>query len=236
MRTWLTLCTFLLNCAFAVAQMPASTVITAESADPASTIAATSTASPAPPLPSVLVKHGLDTVDLVVGSLSFDRWKHGDIRDEATNDSTSITRDLRRTLPPLIEAADLAPAANSKLMPAFQNIDAVYDVLLRVYSAARVAGRPDDVGRLQQALTQLSDARRALADRILSQAEAQERQLTELRASNQALLAVKNIPPPPPEPCKSPVPVHHKKKRTKSTAPAQQKPATSTPTTQKPTH
>ena len=117
----------------------------------------------APEPPSTLVKPALDQLDQTITALRFDRWKKGSIRDEASQDSDSISNNLHRSLPPLLLAADAAPTANSKLVPAFQNVDAVYDVLLRVYSAARVVGQPEDVDSLQKALTSLSQSRRAIA-------------------------------------------------------------------------
>jgi hypothetical protein len=182
--------------------------------------------TPAPEPPSALVKPALDLVDQTIGAMRFDRWKKGSIRDEASQDSDSIANNLHRSLPPLLDAADAAPTANSKLVPAFQNIDAVYDVLLRVYSAARVVGQPEDVDSLQKALTILSQSRRTLAARMQDQAATQEKQLIDLHASYQAL---KNAPPPKPEPCAPAKP----KSRVK-TKPAAHKPAAAPNTAQKP--
>lgn len=189
----------------------------------------------APEPPSTLVKPALDQLDQTITALRFDRWKKGSIRDEASQDSDSISNNLHRSLPPLLLAADAAPTANSKLVPAFQNVDAVYDVLLRVYSAARVVGQPEDVDSLQKALTSLSQSRRAIAARMQDQAAAQEKQLVDLHASYQALQTQKSVPPPKPEPCVPAKPKSRARSKAKpaagTTAP---KPAATPGATQKP--
>ncbi len=217
MRICLALCTALLTSVCCAAQTPAAAPAPA----------------PAAPAPSILVRAAVDSVLKAVGNIRFDRWKRGDIRDEAQHDSSSIIHDLHHPLPPLLEAADLAPDSNAKLVPAFQNIDAVYDVLLRVFSAARVVGQPEDVGSLDRALRDLADARKALADRMQAQAETHEKVMHELRVSNEQLLAEKNAPKPEPPPCK-PEPKHTTRKHTTHSKPATKKPEASKPAPQKP--
>ncbi|HWA95119.1 MAG TPA: hypothetical protein VG844_11015 [Terracidiphilus sp.] len=221
MRFWFACCVFSVLGAVAAAQTsPPNTP-------------SESQAIPPPPAPSTLVRPAIDSVEKAVGNIHFDHWKRGDIREEAVHDSSSIIHDLHHPLPPLLEAADLAPDSNAKLVPAFQNIDAVYDVLLRVFSAARVVGQPEDVGSLDHALRDLSDARKALADRMLTQAEAHEKLVHELRASNEELQAEKNAPKPEPPPCK-PEPKHTTRKRTTHSTHTTKKPAASKPAPQQP--
>lgn len=217
------LCILPLFGALCAAQVPSST--------------AGSPQSPAP-APSSLVRPAADAVSQTLSTLRFDRWKRGSIRDEASQDSDSIVNNLHRSLPPILDAADAAPTANSRLVPAFQNVDAMYDVLLRIYSAARVAGQPEDVDSLKKALTTLSLSRSALAARMQDQAAAQEKQIVDLRASYQALAAQKNAPPLKPEPCTPPAPTHRAKPKPKSKPPAANtaspKPATAASPSQKP--
>lgn len=228
MQRWLAICSFFIAASIASAQAPAP----ATDAQPVQ-VATTTAAAPANSLPSALVRPAVDKLDRTTNNLRFDRWKRGDIRGEAVDNATSITNDLHHTMPGLIEAADLAPDSTAKQMALFQNIDAVYDVLLRIYSAARVVGSGDDVARLNDSLTQLSDARHALAERMMSQAEAHEKLIAELRATNQALLAAKNAPPPPPVPCVPPPAKHHTRKKATLTTKKPVKPA-ATQTSQKP--
>ncbi|MDE3201442.1 MAG: hypothetical protein KGN79_11040 [Acidobacteriota bacterium] len=217
MRIWLSFSSALLTSLVCAAQSPAPT----------------NTPVPVAPTPSTLVRPAIDSVESAISHIRFDRWKRGDIRDEAQHDSSSILNDLHHPLPPLLEAADLAPDSNAKLVPAFQNIDAVYDVLLRVYSAARVVGQPEDVGSLDRALRDLSEGRKALAERMQAQAEAHEKLVHELRANNTELLAEKNAPKPEPPPCK-PEPKHTTRKRTTHKTHTEKKPTESKPSPGKP--
>ena len=133
----------------------------------------------APEPPSTLVKPALDQLDQTITALRFDRWKKGSIRDEASQDSDSISNNLHRSLPPLLLAADAAPTANSKLVPAFQNVDAVYDVLLRVYSgrsAAEILDTPprfiEAIGLAQHLSPTRSNGLAAMLKRIKDEARA----------------------------------------------------------------
>ena len=224
MQRWLAVCSLVIASAIASAQAPPGST----NATPAKV----APAGPADPLPSALVRPAADTLDRTISNLRFDRWKRGDIRDEASNNAASISKNIHHTLPGLLEAADQTPDCNAKQLALFQNIDAVYDVLLRIVSAARVIGTGDDVSRLNDTLAQLGEARRALANRMMSQAEAHEKLIAELRVSNQALLAAKNAPPPP-VPCVPPPAKHHIRKRKPQTTKKPAQPAASQ-TSQKP--
>lgn len=191
-------------------------------------------APPAPLHPSALLQPALDTVEQSVRAVKLERWKRGSIRDEAGDNIRAILRDLQDNLPPLLREADAAPGAISKVLPVSRNIDALYDVLLRVVEASRVAAPGEQITPLQQALIGLGEARRVLEDRLQEAATAQEKQIVSLQTTMQSqaadLHALKIAPPP--APCVPPAP--KKKIRKKHTAPAKtpqksQAPATGTP-------
>ncbi|MDR3739357.1 MAG: hypothetical protein P4L40_10095 [Terracidiphilus sp.] len=185
-------------------------------------------AAQAPAPPSSLLRPGLDAVSSAIKTLKTDKWKRGSVRDEATQDIGSMVTDIQLHLPPLLSDADAAPTLVSKQVPVARNIDALYDVLLRVYDAARIAGPSEDVGALQQALGALSKARLSLYDRMTGDATAQEKLAADLRATAQKQAAALAAAPPLPPPCPTPAP---KKKKTMKPSPsAPQKPAASTPT------
>src|SRR5579859_1274165 len=75
----------------------------------------------------------VDRLNRALGSVNVPKWKApGDVRQTAEADVDSMQRDLSGTLPSLISAAQ---ANTSKMSPAFavyRNVDALYDVLLRV--------------------------------------------------------------------------------------------------------
>lgn len=169
---------------------------------------------PAPVDPSGLLQPSLDTVQQTLGSLRLEKWKRGTVRDEADTNSSKIMRDLQETLPPLLRGADAAPATLSNLLPVSRNVDALYDVFLRVVEGARVSAPVDQVTQLEQTLISLANARHALDDRMQEAALAQEKQISDLRGKLQAQAAVKPVvaPAPAPVPCVPPVPRKAKRK------------------------
>jgi hypothetical protein len=180
------------------------------------------------PKPSAQLQPALDNLGQAVGALNLEKWKKGSIRDEASTNLNSIQRDLQSTLPPILTEADGAPQVTSKLLPVTRNIDALYDVLLRVVDGARIAAPSDQFAQLQTAMTGLDKARHTLNDAIQETASAQEKQIGDLRQALKTQPApvcpAVSAPPPAPAPAKKPAP---KKKRKPSTTPA--KPADNPP-------
>ena len=157
------------------------------------------TAVPAAPVvaPSVVLAPGLDAVQSTLNTVKTDRWKRGTVRDEASADIGSIVSDIQVKLPPLLKDADAAPGTVSKTIPVARNVDALYDVLLRVVEASRVAAPDDQVVQLQQALVTLGNARLALSDRLQNSAVALEKQVADLQKivqSQAANIAISSAP------------------------------------------
>jgi len=210
-------------------------------------------AAPTAPAPSSLLQPSLDTVRQTLSGLRVERWKRGSVRDEASTDINSIAVDLQQRMPALLKDADSAPGSLSKTLPVSRHVDALYDVLLRVVEASRMAAPDEQANQLRSALENLEKARLALDDSMESIAGSQEKQLVDLRVTVQKQAAFKcPAPPPPPECPKPPVkkPVR-KRPATTGTTPgtagatmqkapqaaatgAQQKPAAGTTTQQKP--
>lgn len=135
------------------------------------------------PVPSILLQPGLDGIQRALGTLNQEKWKKGTVRDEAETNIQAIQRDLTSTLPPLLKAADTGPGAMSKMLPVSRNIDALYDVLLRVVDGARISAPGDQVGQLQAALTGLEKARLALNDHLQEMAATGEKQVSDLQVA-----------------------------------------------------
>jgi hypothetical protein len=142
-------------------------------------------APPVVPMVSVSaqLQPALSAVLRTVNSLRIDKWKRGNIREEAAQNVNQIQRDIERVLPPMLRDADAAPASLSKLLPISKNIGALYDVLLRVVEASRVVAPDDQVVQLQHVLMTLGDTRLAYDQRLQTAAEVMEKQVTELRAT-----------------------------------------------------
>lgn len=170
--------------------------------------------------PSAILRPSLDILHTALGEMSVDKWKASSaIRTEADGNLRSVQRDLASTLPSLLTVADAAPDSAAKIMPVYRNVDALYDVMLRLDAAGRLAAPGNQVSALDQALASLGDARRALGDQVQANAESQETRVIHLQA------ALKAVPPPaPPPPPPAPVACIPPPKK-KVARPAAKKPA-----------
>ncbi len=189
---------------------------------PVAAVAAQTPANPSPATgqasrtPSAMLQPALDTLQQAVGMVRLDKWKtSGAVRDETDANISSIRRDIETTLPPLLADADRAPDSVARVLPAFRNIGALYDVLLRVAQVGRLSAPSAQSAALDQAMANLEDGRRALGDRLQVAALAQEKQVGDLKA---ALRAVPPAPAPTPVPCPPTPPA---KKRRPQPKPAQ---------------
>lgn len=187
--------------------------ITAALAQPAaaapSSPAASSGRTGAALQPSVqLVKEALSAVNV-------DKWKaSSSIKSEADSNLRSVQRDIDSTLPDLVTAADAAPDSLAKGLPVFRNVDALYDVMLRLDAAGRLAAPKDEVGALDDALSGIATARRTLGDQLQASADAQEQRIIRLQ---QAAARPAPAPAPAPVVCAPPPAPAKKKRSTKST-------------------
>ncbi|MGB6973473.1 MAG: hypothetical protein WBD67_02195 [Terracidiphilus sp.] len=179
-------------------------------------------ATPALPSSSAQLRSSLYSVQSTLASLNIQKWKHGSIRDEAADDVQAIQHEIRVTLPPLLVASDAAPESLGKALAVVKRVGAVYDVLLRVFDAARISAPAEQVGELQVALRSLERARLSLDDRLQTEATRQEQQMSALRVTLQKQAAFKCPAPPPVKPCPKPR-VHHYTRRRHATKPAEKK-------------
>jgi hypothetical protein len=194
--------------------------------------------------PTEALRPVIGHISEAVAGLSVSRWKApGSVRSVAQRDADSIQHDLSSTLPPLLESAKSAPTSVAAAFAVYRNIDALYDVLLRVSETATLAAAQSDADKLQSTLTALEASRRELGDAILQLADDHERELTSLRAAAaQAAAAdiaaaekpaVSNktvVVDGPATPAKSPAAAKKKKKPTPTPAPGstENPPATQT--------
>lgn len=171
--------------------------------------------------PSAIMRPALDAVGEAMEVLHPERWKAaGSVRQEAAANIDSIRRDLEVTLPPLLAAADNQPGSVAQALPAYRNIEALYDVLLRVSETGRLSAPRDQATTLQNALAGLERSRRSLGEQMQLLAMAQDQRLHTLEAAARvAPHAVAATPAPcPPEP-------HTRRRRaTKATSHSARKP------------
>ncbi len=175
--------------------------------------------------PSATMQPALTSLQDALSIVRVDRWKtSGAIRDQAETNISSIHRDLEGTLPTLLTSADSAPDSVTRLLPVYSNVNALYDVLLRISSVARLSAPAQQSDALDHALTDLDAARRSFSERIQSSAAAQEQQIGDLKAS---LRSAPPAPAPAPIAC-PPVPPAPAKKRVIKPKPKAATPATQT--------
>jgi hypothetical protein len=159
--------------------------------------------------PSVLMRPALESLRLALITLRPERWKtSAQITGESTADIGSIERDLDTTLPPLLSSADAAPASTTQLLPAYRNVEALYDVVVRVTQTAVLAAPPQQSAALQQATAALQQSRRDLGDLLDAAGQSSERQLRDTQVRLHTILAT----PPPPAPVCPPPPAPPVKK------------------------
>jgi hypothetical protein len=183
--------------------------------------------SPTAVKPSDLLQRSLEELQTTLTGLKPEKWKCGSVRSEATMNIASIQKDLQGTLPVLVAAADAEPQSMSKTLPVSRNLDALYDVLLRVVDGARVAAPGDQVDQLIQTMASVEKARLALNDQLQQLATSQEKQVVDLRAA--VVKAQSQTPPAPvcPKP-PPPAPTPAAKKKVVKKKPATTPPATQT--------
>ncbi|HEY1965550.1 MAG TPA: hypothetical protein VGG59_11495 [Acidobacteriaceae bacterium] len=126
-------------------------------------------------------------------SINVPKWKApGDVRQTTASDVDSMQRDVTDTLPTLINTALADPSKVSSAFSVYRNVDALYDVLLRVAETAQLAGSAD-ARVLEDQRSALEDARTQLGAALLQSAQAQDAEVVRLRTA-----AVVATPPPPP--------------------------------------
>jgi hypothetical protein len=188
-------------------------------------------AQPASPVPSAILQPALSNVQSTTSALNISRWKApGSVREATQQDIDSIQRDLGNTLPSLLAHADSTPDSVPPSFAVYRNLDALYDVLLRVSETANLAAPEDEADSLAASLQKLETARAAFGDAILHASQHHEAQIVALQTE---IKTIKAAPPPQKQeiivddgPVKAPVKRVRKKPATKKPA---QKPAPNPP-------
>jgi hypothetical protein len=122
------------------------------------------------------LRPALANVQTAIGNLNLSHWKaSGTTRAAVQQDVASMQRDLITTLPGLMSQAEASGSAVlSPSFAVFRNLDALYDVLLRVTETAALAGSESDAGSLEDARAGLEDGRGKLGAWLLQSIGAQD--------------------------------------------------------------
>lgn len=141
------------------------------------------TPTPSAVAPSSILQPALSGVQSTTANLNISKWKApGSVRQAAQRDVDSIQNDLGSTLPNLLASADAAPASIPPSFAVYRNVDALYDVLLRVSETADLAAPENEASSVADALQRLESARTQLGDTILGMSQRQEAQMVALVA------------------------------------------------------
>jgi len=134
--------------------------------------------------PSTLLQPALANVQGTTAALNIPKWKASrGVRQATQSDVDSIQRDLGSTLPGLMAQADAAPGSVPPTFAVYRNLDALYDVLLRVSQTADLSAPSREAVALASSLRRLEAARSALADSILNTSRGHEEKIISLEAA-----------------------------------------------------
>lgn len=138
----------------------------------------------AAPSPSATLQPALSDVQSATMALNISKWKiPGTARKAAQEDVNSIQRDLGSTLPGLLAQADAAPGSVPPSFAVYRNLNALYDVLLRVSQTADLAAPSNEAASVASSLRRLEAARKTLGDSILNTSQRHEAQIIALTAA-----------------------------------------------------
>ncbi len=187
-------------------------------------------AAPAVAKASEILQPTLSRISQVIASLNISHWKApNEVRAATQQNADSIQRDMSGTLPGLLATADTDPSRVSAVFPVYRNIDALYDVLLRVSETAGLAAPQREMSDIHDALQQLESARTNLGNAIFTLAKNNEAATIKLQAIVEQQAAAARATTTPAKTTvidDGPVKTTTRKKK--------KKPATSAPTTTQP--
>src|SRR5664279_3947306 len=82
-----------------------------------------------------------DHLNQTLSTLNVAKWKAPqEVKGQTQADIASIQRNVKTTLPELLDAAKVDPAKVAPAFAVYRNMSALYDVLLRVAETATLAG------------------------------------------------------------------------------------------------
>lgn len=122
-------------------------------------------------------------VGSALNQVRMDRWKVSrDWKRRLQSDAGSIHQDLSTQLPALFQAAQQSSTALGPQLAVMHNVDALYDVLVRVTTAASLAGGKRDAAVMENALAGLESARKSAATQLMAAAAQRDRQFLQFQA------------------------------------------------------
>jgi hypothetical protein len=140
------------------------------------------------------LRPALEQVGHSVSQIQIDHWKVSKSwKEQLQSDADSIANDLSHQLPGLFQQAQAAPTALDAQLRLMQNVDALYDVLVRLTLAADLTEKKSDAALLDSALERLEAARKTATTQLVGAAAQQHQQLTDLQARVEAIQASQSV-------------------------------------------
>lgn len=132
-----------------------------------------------------------------IGKLRIEKWKaDSSTRQQATQNATSIQRNITAALPELINGVRSSPqslAANFKL---YRNLNALYEVLSGLAESTGAFGKRDEYDSLAAHVSALDDLRRSYADFLQQASSSADARITAFQqAEAQAKAQAAQQPP-----------------------------------------
>lgn len=138
-------------------------------------------------VPVASLHPALDEVDAALRQIQIERWKVSrDWKSQFSGDANSIQQDLNGTLPGLLQTAQQSPNALQPQYAVMHNVEALYDVLVRLTTAANLTGGKADAFILGNALEHLEAARKAASMQLMQAALLQDQQVAKFQAQLKA--------------------------------------------------
>ncbi|MGO8720147.1 MAG: hypothetical protein ACLQMO_13160 [Acidobacteriaceae bacterium] len=129
------------------------------------------------------LRPALQQVANTVGQIHIDHWKLSKSwKVQLQSDADSIQQDLSHRLPELFQQAQASPTALDAQMRLMQNVDALYDVLIRLTMAADLTEKKTDAAMLDNALERLESARKMATGQLMGAAALENQRLVQLQS------------------------------------------------------
>lgn len=133
--------------------------------------------------PLASLQHLTPDITQTLDSIHWQHWKlKGDEKTADDRALTSLHSDLDRVLPGLLRTAQASPGSVSAGLAVYRNVNALYNVLLRLQQTAELIAK-DDAPPLEDALGRLEVVRNALGEQLQAMAQQQETALVHARAA-----------------------------------------------------
>jgi hypothetical protein len=151
------------------------------------------------PIATEDVRGAADRLGQALSTINPAQWKApGEVKGQTQSDIASIQRNLKTTLPDLLDQAKVDPHKVAPAFAVYRNLSALYDVLLRIAETSTLAGSQQDGATLDNELRRMDAARKSLGASIFDAATAHDAELLQLRATNSRMasqLAAVQAPP-----------------------------------------